>query len=526
MTAHSPLAMSPGWHFPGPSSKYHQREKSRSEHTRFTGAFTTPVAPTFHTDRRVHRRAQSVLSPPTSSDGISTRSPLSRFSSYTSTAMASNAPYTPVKTPRRESLLQDSPFSDYFTDDARSTTHDEHTYNAPSAESQRLLLRMNNLASQLMRDDNASEAMSVMARKIGELEHELNALHSQTRLPAEMEDSGLFMDDDEQDEPKEETRNGTTTSASFPQVHGAYDEPEREKESQHTDNAELLAEAHKVLQSVTVAHEELRKRHTELRDLNDIHILKIEDREREVESLRSENEALKSDLGFDHSEILFLKLQMKALEVQIDSLDDVEDLALAKEAQEGIKRVKRGMVLEEMDRWKSDWQDVDSRFRRRRSKYGVLSASGRDTNLEKELEACEDEEENWRLETVKQGKGRVSSITIRRLSRSTNDYGLDGAEDDGEARTQSVKEFAAERKAAYCEAGTQTDEPSRPSPEFQFEDSSYSIGKTYEDDEDDFAITSSSEDGVEAPKLEEKPEKSAWQELCEGLSALAGLGED
>lgn len=62
----------------------------------------------------------------------------------------------------------------------------------------------------------------------------------------------------------------------------------------------------------------------------------------------------RTDLSFDHSELLFLKLQLKALEVQ--SLPHL-NLAQAHHLHEGVER------------WKLDWEDVDRRLRDRRGRY-------------------------------------------------------------------------------------------------------------------------------------------------------------
>ena len=68
---------------------------------------------------------------------------------------------------------------------------------------------------------------------------------------------------------------------------------------------------------------------------------------------------LKSDLGFDHSELLFLKLQFKALEVEVEALDDgansLEQHVPA--LREDIQRVKQGRVREEFARWEMEWTD-------------------------------------------------------------------------------------------------------------------------------------------------------------------------
>lgn len=120
-------------------------------------------------------------------------------------------------------------------------------------------------------------------------------------------------------------------------------------------------------------------------------------------TVKSENDSLKQDLGFDHSELLFLKLQLQALEVQKENYDHNNHVLLA----------------EDFAQWKADWDSVDARLRSRRQKNRVTSADIKDfPNLETEAPDVPEDQGNWQLETRKHQHGRVKSITLKRVDES------------------------------------------------------------------------------------------------------------
>ncbi|WPH03331.1 Hypothetical protein R9X50_00620800 [Acrodontium crateriforme] len=575
----------PDWHFPGPSSKYHQRERPRSHHVR-NHSSTTPVGPNLSTERRaLHRRTQS-SNPVHAIDLV--RSPLGRFHSHTgagptrsiassSSSSSSNmaaVPTTPVKSQRPFSQqLRDSPFSDYFTDDGRSLDNTKAAqYAAPSPETQRLLVRLNKLQAQLMREDSQDETVDIVERKMGEIDSELTALHESQPLSRriDMRDSG-YIDNES------EFLNHETPAAHGLGVDRTPESPLAKKdrnvaaENKKAQSGSFMLELQGVLESVKAANGELRRRHMDLRELNDEHILQIEEYEQEIEQLRSENEALKSDLGFDHSELLFLKLQIKALEVDVDGLADHKDHQYASEHMR--QQTPRGRLQEDMDRWRRDWHDVDGRFKLRRSAYsGSYREHSVTTPLERAAASVEDfnaqteqqEEGDWKLETVKKAHGRVQSITIRRLdsfSISENDETPAALEKPEIFDANSNIELVSKPDLKYSDQQTQTEE--------LIEDDSASTVQngddyydTYDTDDEtssiqyDYSIPSvpsvpslamdDNEDSVSECAITTSPSspatslptspmlkpvehnnvKTAWQDLWEGLSNFAGMGED
>ncbi|KAI6820236.1 hypothetical protein KC332_g16601 [Hortaea werneckii] len=495
------------WAFPGPSSRFHTRERIRPR--REVKSTYTPIAPNLSTAQRAqHKRAQSAQvvplakrsqgesagppSPPASESAR--RSPyLARYSSWTggespslrrrrtSLAMSSAGG---MMTPARGSggewdkRLQDSPFSDYFTDDARSvdtSAGKSSRYSGAGAwlseEGQDLLARLGRLQTRVMRAEEGEQewVRRVVERKVREVERELE---DWDRRPgsAELEDSGFI------DEEGEEA-GGASEGVEGLGLHGVSECPEREEveqedaSSQEVDSESdlQLSEARQILENVTKAQEELRQRHTELRLLTDQHLEQLENNETEIETLRSENEGLRSDLGFDHSELLFLKLQMKAIEVEVEDLDKPasQSQKLANHSQHGEKNVRRGQILQEMDQWRNDWQDVNGRLKRRLSRYGVLSADKRDHSLEKELQVRAEDLGDWQLETIRERSGgKVASLTIRRVKHG--EPVADGvveiqarmgkAEEEEEGQMPTHAEQKSSPPAGASEKGCQTED--------------------------------------------------------------------
>ncbi|KAI7297161.1 hypothetical protein KC315_g18587 [Hortaea werneckii] len=455
------------WAFPGPSSRFHTRERIRPR--RQVKSTYIPVAPNLSTAQRAqHKRAQSAqvvplakrsrggesaggfpgpASPPASE--TAGRSPfLSRFSSWTlggeSPSLSRRSRRTSLAmstagglmTPARRSggdwdkRLQDSPFSDYFTDDARSvdTSAGKSSMHGGSGggawlseEGQDLLARLGRLQTRVMRAEEGEQegVRRIVERKVQEVEQELEDWYHRPGS-AELEDSGFI------DEEGEEV-GGASDGVQGLGLHGVSERPEREGNEQEeapsqksdSESDHQLSEARQILENVTKAQEELRKRHSELVLLNEQHLEQLEDNETEIETLRSENEGLRSDLGFDHSELLFLKLQMKAIEVEVEDLDNhpaSHAQKLANHSQHGEKNVRRGQILQDMDQWRNDWQDVNGRLKRRLSRYGVLSADKRDHSLEKALQVQGEDLGDWQLETIRESSGgKVASLTIRRV---------------------------------------------------------------------------------------------------------------
>jgi hypothetical protein len=579
-----PVSPSPGhpspsqipWFVPGPSSRFNQRERSRPVHTRHKSNYT-PQGPVLSTEARAHQRAQSyqgkslfgVPSPtPNAIANDCGRSPLGRLSSFPgesdipnsmarSTASYDATPVTPAKATmhrRHSSILQDSPFSDYFTDDARSL----ESQTTPTSETQHLLVRLNKLQSQLMRGDNAPEMLNIVGRRIDEIEDEVEGLHSHDGQPEEMEEiiEEEFFTERERDDllssrPSSKRQNQHTNPLG---IEGANELSEDGVNWDKARQEQLLTEAQTALHFLTKAQEQLRQRHQELVNLNEEHSLDVEEKEMEVERLRSENESLKSDLGFDHSELLFLELQLKSLEV---------------ECEDSMYHPKLERLQRQMENWRDDWRDVEARFKKRRARYGVAShndKTDRDSTVGAERD---DDPQEWKVDIQKQGTKRVNSLTIRRVSKDAEtegqerkDRATEEASTPTKAQTADVQSTPKPRpieqpqqpqqhqvnetsaSSNYTSQATQTTPP--PSPALTPVPLAEALGLNgaFSPGVDDCAITtspSSVADSDEEDEGEEDDEsqaktpvrdvrkeqkRTALRELWSGLTDWAGLGDD
>lgn len=555
------------WHFPGPSSKYHQRERSHSyQHSRFQFTYN-PQGPVLSTEKRAaHRRRVSsginVLTPPGSECG---RSPLGRFHSYSSStsALSTNMtipdPTTPAKSPdlRRYNGLQGSPFSDYFTDDDRDVDHAHAAYTGPISETQELVIRMQKLQAQLMREEEGDSILNIVWRKMSDIENEVHALHSQTRMSPELEDSGLFMDDtiDEAispalvvmiahpvEEGKELLERVVQGEAPDVRQHnaaarqwterGVQTEKQGDEVTPANKQAEhdlAMLEAQRVFANVSNAQDQLRQRYAEFRELNHASAVEIEAKEQELEQLRSENERLRSDLAFDHSELLFLKLQFKALEVEVADL----------EGSEHVSEIMRTRILKETKNWRTDWQAVEHKFKSRLNDSGMFSKHHGELRSQPPVEQCPpNDDAEWHLETVQKDHGRrVQSITIRRL-RSSSPLPADQLQESTYlAESPPIRVPTLQ----YAGQSTQTTPQAPPAPHTvdQATQTEPASQQPAPNDAGDSDLSSSEDDAgptivqpaslpssTDSPVPQPAQKKTAWQDLWTGLTIIAGFVDE
>ncbi|MCJ1250638.1 hypothetical protein MMC30_007866 [Trapelia coarctata] len=130
-----------------------------------------------------------------------------------------------------------------------------------------------------------------------------------------------------------------------------FDAPDR-VEQEGTDEAQVQ-QMGPMLEKITYLVDELRKRQEEFKHLHSILVAKAEKGAEEIVRLEQHIEKSEQDITDDESELTYLKLQLRMLEIEAaPHLSMRENDSLA----EGIRR------------WKLDWADVDNRFRMRRRK--------------------------------------------------------------------------------------------------------------------------------------------------------------
>lgn len=463
-------------------------------------------------------------------------------------------PITPAKhstptpsNPPSNAKLHDSPFSDYFTDDGQRSPS-----SISSPEKRQVLLRLGRLQALLMRgeaeggnegeaeEDGEREVLSIVERKVNEIEIQLSALHSQTRVPPEMEDSGLFMSEDDDDEVEVDEGEtglqlGSEAAASPISTYRTHD-------------PDLLHSSTEILHLITRANTSLRARHSELRALHTAH-------SRALDALRAENTYLRSDLATSEAQLLLLRCQFQVLEMEVRALEDgAERLeGYAPELRGEIQRVRRERVGMEMQRWGRRWEGVEGDVRRRRSTRGKNGYEGEEKEdvAGREMERLRVGVGELHLETYdgdieEEEEGRESSILPAQQEPREIDVEID--------ITTTPSPGVSEAPPRDIEIDIITTEDAQP-PVLLFEDDDNDNDPEETDlDLDDFhidcAITTSSEDNIAAPvplavevtmgegnaeKAVEvsdgfayaaSPPKTAWQELMEGLASFAGMRED
>lgn len=502
------------------------------------------------------------------------------------------SPVTPVikrsgSNSRPNSKLEDSPFSDYFTDDGRSNHNvNDSSYHAPSPETRQILTRLNKLQAQLMRSSpedvlSEHEKAAIVARKVSEIETQFHALsietQSQTRLPPDLEDSGLFMDEEAENEETPDAQVET-----FDRAAKDFLATDIEGDDEKARHDTLLKDAQTLLQNVSKANAQLTKLNAELRANHEkcgsiIDTLELENAQLRskttnlefdndasqacTDNLKTENAALKTDLDFNRAELLYLKLHHRALEVEIEALHNGAHRlgSYAPELREEIHQIKRTKIKERMSAWEDSWVEIEQKMRQRRLKH--YDSDGEE-KLQRLLGAEDDDEKSSIADEI----AEVAQVKPKQTSLLGEDSGV-GIEDTPSPPAESVQEEFG--NVSLVSKGTQTedattnqalspgqppkpiytDQPTQTTPLPSPANSSWVLASEYDnEDEDgvrsytnDCAITTSSEDNgddsysevsTEVELKEEAEVKSptsqmraAWQELFDGLTNLAGMGE-
>lgn len=288
-----------------------------------------------------------------------------------------------------------SPFSDYFTDDGRSPGFEAE---GRGREVQRLLVRLNEVGAMVMRaGEDGLDGRGVgriVERKVDELEAALErALAGREGVG----DSAIFMEDEE-GSPSQRARRGGR------RVHGVDDlpTPSTSPTKATQESERLLHTARHVLKRVSFAQEELRSRHEELQQLHTAHSMELEDREQAIETLSAENEQLKADLGFGRSELLFLKLQMEGLKVELG-----EEGGLSEKGKDYLESGFKFM--------REDWRQIEEGFRKRGENGGKREAEYGDTARDNEGAG------EWTVQLQRERSGKVQRVSaVRQLIQQSD----------------------------------------------------------------------------------------------------------
>ncbi|TIA47312.1 hypothetical protein D6C79_04712 [Aureobasidium pullulans] len=605
------------WHVPGPSTRYHKSEHARPKPTARSSTQQHIRNQSSLSARSSYTEASGTASP-LARLNFTRDSPKDYSHNPNDTIKARNNPATPLRSPHLASnnfnnlRFQGSPFSDYFTDDTRSVDHNAPYH--PSDPGQKLVLRLNNLGADIMRLGLQEDSVSDFNEKLCTLEAMVNdgafsdagslteerdrrysfpgrlsEDHSQGHEARErnllspehsnksrlsdvwMADACEYADTFTQTEA--ESQRGLAIAYATSTTQTEEEAPKDLAESAvwvndytdvstQTTNDRLVADLQEVVERLAKANDSLRHRYDQSKDVCDTQAVQIEELTTQLMIVKSENDSLKQDLGFDHSELLFLKLQLQALEVQKENYDHNNHVLLA----------------EDFAQWKADWDSVDARLRSRRQKNRVTSADIKDLpSLDTETPVNPEDQGNWQLETRKHRHGRVHSITLKRVDEpeaEEEDAPLIDSHFDIPA-SPVVKTVYSEQSTQTEEApsevqGTQTEEPSaitqgtqtdialpfarteikaqhtKPIEAFEPEDEIEDESEDEAEDEieDEKVISQPQSPPTQSPCCEkehlctacgdkidyssedEADTKTPWRELCDGLVAFAGMQRD
>lgn len=154
------------------------------------------------------------------------------------------APFTPPHRDQPKRVLESSPaFSNYFSDE--ETSPQASGVLRPSPSQSRLLGRLNAIGRQILRKDPGERERTVLSAELDALEQTLNAPEPQSREPPDIADSGLFVDDEPEEQPDKQLEEMMTAAKAHVTV-------ERQKLK------ELTERVNKVVHQVQLRHEEIK----------------------------------------------------------------------------------------------------------------------------------------------------------------------------------------------------------------------------------------------------------------------------
>ncbi|KAF2089883.1 hypothetical protein K490DRAFT_62760 [Saccharata proteae CBS 121410] len=241
---------------------------------------------------------------------------------------------SPHPSPSSSQDLQDSPFSDYYTDPSYSPS----AHPPLSSMQKTLLLQLIQAREQLLR----GEPEFHIAEQVHEALNKINGIAAapDARSKPDLVDSGLFLDEDEEGLgiasglQKEATENDDDEEE--------YLRPKLLDDKQWED----------VIETMTKMSSELRQRYTELQEVNSLLATKLEKTNEENLTFRAINESMRSDFLAVRSQLQFLKLQLRSLEE-----------GFAPSAKNDFH------LFDTIERWKADWRKLDQRTRKYQEDY-------------------------------------------------------------------------------------------------------------------------------------------------------------
>ncbi|EKG21769.1 hypothetical protein MPH_00892 [Macrophomina phaseolina MS6] len=258
-------------------------------------------------------------------------------------------------TPPGRAILHDSPFSDYYSDSAFSAGSQRAT-KIQSA----LLNRLSQLAVQVTREEPIEPVAHHVQRALDNLYALFAVPDTQTRQPADLEDSGLFVEDDRSipGTPCKRLSAGLSedviTDEELEDVYSTMIKMSVELREGFLEMKDHQSGLMADMTKVQNQNDALKAENKSLRSQNDILQAQVTALRAKIESLRTQNHSLRTDLQSDFTELMSLKLQLMAIEVK-------SALHLGQDSSNILKQ--------SMERWTVEWHEMDEKFRERREKF-------------------------------------------------------------------------------------------------------------------------------------------------------------
>jgi hypothetical protein len=212
----------------------------------------------------------------------------------------------------------------------------------------------------------------------------------------------------------------------------------------------------------------------------------------EILRLKSDNRHFHTDLSDIHSIMLLLKMQLKAIEVQ---------------AAPHIDSVAGESMHADIQRWKMDWQDVDTRLKRRRHLYerrGSSSTSLMDGN------------------GMSSSSMHINIVRTGLISRADSDPFIDYISSPEETSSSDAESKATNLGEDATGRAVRSDSPM----DLPIETTGDAGSVDAEKDPEVFeAPVEDPRESDESEPESPPPEKTPWQELWDSLTEYAGIME-
>lgn len=456
---------------------------------------------------------------------------------------------SPVGDQRYEVEIVTSPCSDYAPDITFSLPDPFGPAANTSPAQRKLLSRLTRIGDQVLRRTLSDDASRVVDAELDAVEVTMQAPEVKSRESADIGDSALFMDDeDEEVQDNDGSPDGRRILPTLLEmveadtVGGAEQDSWKpsaltaKSEGTSTNNIsdKVARDAQAIVERVTTVARSLRESLNEVKHTNDLLAERIEVATTETSELQLENEALRADLASDHSELQFLKLKLKAVELRFGNMPPGS--TAGRELDSNLRQ------------WMADWQATDVRFQARRARYGMAVAPSshasqtsaaqistvRSTPIDTNMEVRSPKRiVSIRRSPVKRSSTKSLRDEVPPLHKGPPTPELTSASDDSDdgvdnrtrpanvTRKQQMQDLDSDGITTTDDEDCSDDEGSEC--EHREENSHISPNAVYQN----AVFAHLPQQGAEGDtKPSSKLQRTPMQELWEGLAALAGMTQE